>query len=184
MSAKILPPEELNKVIRFCREQLDAGTTAEQRDACGILLGTLGLRIGETTRLTVGDVGVHKQILHVDTLKGGKPRDLPLDRRLHQALLGLGTGRTGSQPLLSTRTGRSIDPRNLRRRWSTWCREALGAAARFHDLRHSFAHFVYAQDRDIFAVQRLMGHRKIETTHLYLVSLQQLAPFLPGADKE
>lgn len=44
---------------------------------------------------------------------------------------------------------------------------ALGAGYTAHTLRHRFASLTYAVERDLRAVQELLGHARIETTQVY-----------------
>ena len=44
--------------------------------------------------------------------------------------------------------------------------EALGPGYTAHMLRHRFASLAYAVERDLRAVQELLGHAKIETTQV------------------
>ena len=178
----VLDPADLATVIATTRRHLAEGTDTERRDAVAVLYGTLGLRIQEILNLRCSDVSAADATAKVATLKGGRPRVIPLDRTLLAASLEISSGRPIESPLIATRTGGKVDQRNLRRRWHAWCTEALGRAIRFHDLRHTMANHVYAKTSDIYTVQRMLGHRKIETTHLYLVSLRDIAPSMPGAD--
>ncbi|HEY5336102.1 MAG TPA: tyrosine-type recombinase/integrase, partial [Mycobacteriales bacterium] len=47
------------------------------------------------------------------------------------------------------------------------CRRMLGGGYGAHSGRHRFATKAYATNRDIFAVQQLLGHSKPETTMRY-----------------
>lgn len=46
-------------------------------------------------------------------------------------------------------------------------RRSLGGRYSSHTVRHSFATRAYAQQRDLLAVQTLLGHSKPETTARY-----------------
>lgn len=38
---------------------------------------------------------------------------------------------------------------------------------RFHSLRHFYAQYVYEKTRDLYAVSRLLGHNRVDTTQVY-----------------
>lgn len=153
-----------------------------RRDALACALGAKGLRIQETCNLILEDLLVSEGKLRVRTLKGGKLRFIPLDEWLLKRLIQLGkeADARGSKWLFGTRAGTQLDTRNLRRRWSAFTGGKLEAAHRYHDLRHTAAIFVHEATGDVGAVQRILGHRKIETTSLYLTKTKKLNDALPS----
>jgi integrase len=85
-----------------------------------------------------------------------------------------------------TGTGGQLTQRGLRRSWHA-IRDSLGfPSVRYHDLRHTCATWLAAQTGCTAAtVQRILGHRKAETTELYLHTLDDLRGVMPHAlDKE
>jgi len=56
----------------------------------------------------------------------------------------------------------------VRAHWNTIKAEAdLPKKLRLHDLRHSFASFGLEQGKSLFMIQKLLGHKRIETTERY-----------------
>ncbi|MDO5633275.1 MAG: tyrosine-type recombinase/integrase, partial [Micrococcus sp.] len=90
--------------------------------------------------------------------KGGKRRDVPLSARLALALRGRGAGW-----LFPGRIDGHLSAAYVSKRLSA----ALGDAGTGHQLRHRFASAAYRAERDLRAVQVLLGHASVATTQLY-----------------
>lgn len=119
-----------------------------------------GLRRNEIATLHRDNVTVtHLRV----TGKGGRTRSVPL----HPVLRGLldawpETGYIFPSPL---RAGRPVGPDYVARRVEV----ALPDGYTAHKLRHRFATQAYRGTRDLFAVQRLLGHSNPETTQRYVL---------------
>jgi site-specific recombinase XerD len=142
-----------------------------------LLAGLAGLRRAEVAGLHTRDVGAATLVV---TGKGGHERQVPmhpqLARELHAELrrrregdppgTGWGLARlpaegwlfpspsVAGQHLTAERVGRLVSA-------------ALPAGWTCHTLRHRFATQAYAGQRDLRAVQELLGHTKPETTARY-----------------
>lgn len=125
-----------------------------------LLLALLaGLRRGEIARVHTSDltpdlVGYSLRVKG----KGGRVRNVPL----HPALV---TDLTMAEPgyLFPGRDNGHLSPDWVGKR----LKQLLGPGWSGHTLRHRFATEAYAAERDLFAVQRLLGHSKPETTARY-----------------
>lgn len=117
-----------------------------------------GLRRGEIARC-------HTEDLHEDPAgyslrvrgKGGRVRVVPLPGWLGQQL----TQHHGW--VFPSPASGHLTPEHVGRLMS----RALGTAGSAHQLRHGFATSAYATDRDIRAVQELLGHASVATTQVY-----------------
>lgn len=89
--------------------------------------------------------------------KGGKHRIIPIGRQLRARLEERPPGF-----IFPGRFVGHVDPSTVQRR----VREAAGIATHAH--RHRFATRAYAGTKDLFAVQRLLGHASPETTQIYV----------------
>lgn len=153
---------------------------ADERTVDMLMLAAFaGLRCREIARL-------HSSEITSTTLrplgKGGKRRTIPLLPILADRLLG----RTGyifpgndDGHLSPSRVGRIISAA-LPEEWTA------------HTLRHRFASQAYAVERDLRAVQELLGHSSVATTQIYtavpseaklraVVGAGSLQPTLPAA---
>lgn len=140
----------------------DALRTAEPRVLLMIRLAAqAGLRRGEIARVHTHDV-VDDPLLGGYALrvrgKGDKLRVVPLNRGLAAELRAQPAGWVFPSPagghLTPAHVGKLVSAA-LPGRWTT------------HTLRHRFATRAYGVDRDLRAVQELLGHSKPETTAIY-----------------
>jgi integrase len=90
--------------------------------------------------------------------KGGRVRLVPLTRLLALELRSLPAGWAFPSP-----AGGHLTPAHVGKLMS----RALGPGWTAHTLRHRFATRAYAVERDLRAVQELLGHSKPETTAIY-----------------
>lgn len=129
------------------------------------LAAELGLRRAEVARL-------HSRDLRHDgtgwwltvTGKGDKPRRLPLPESLAVELRALPAG-----PVFPGRDHGHLSPPRVGELVSA----ALPEGTSMHALRHRFASRAYAVDRDVFTVQRLLGHASPATTQRYVQTTDQ-----------
>lgn len=115
------------------------------------LLYGLGLRVGEVSRLTVGDVDLVRGVLLIKNTKFSKDRLIPLGPNMILRLKHYLSERYGEErpeddhPLFSFRKGQRINPGTISQTFHHLVpmlalKEQPGAASpRLHDLRHSFA---------------------------------------------
>ncbi len=131
------------------------------------LIYATGLRISEAIRLRVRDVELDRNQIVVWRGKGGKVRVVPLPDRLRPSLVAL-----SSDPdaflFRAERSSRHRGPRGLQRALRRAANVAnLGQGVTCHTLRHSFATHLLEDGMDIRVIQSLLGHERLETTHIY-----------------
>lgn len=166
-----LQPEHLRSVLRGISRKISTGSGATVRDFLMVWLGLHGLRISEVCNLLVGDFDRKKETLYVRTLKGGPPRAIPIDRRTAEHLKKWTLARPADDYLFRTRSGRRVDPRNLRRRFTRFARKESGANYRFHDLRHTACAQVFQKTNgNLIAAGFALRHANINNTVHYLTS--------------
>ena len=122
------------------------------RMALALLYG-LGLRIGEVSRLLVGDIDWERRVLLIRDSKFGKSRLIPFGPRLAAALREYlpvrgrhwGSG-SGQEPLFTFDGRHPVSPNSIRNTFHEKLIPQLRlnvppgvAPPRIHDLRHSFA---------------------------------------------
>ena len=131
-----------------------------------------GLRRGELVGLGLGDVDLDAMMLTVRRAKGGSWRVLPLAGAAADAVsdwLEL-RPRCDHSALFTTRGGRPISVKDLQRMFRrTVSRAGIGSdRVTLHSLRHTFALLLLREGVDVRSLQRLLGHRSLETTAQYL----------------
>lgn len=115
-----------------------------------------GSRPQECLNVLWSDVSFSQKTVFLRTLKGGRPRTIPLSDDLTARLLTL-----NKQGLVKP------FPINRRRFGEIWhlyrpCQKVL------HSLRHTYAHRLYERTKDVRLVSRCVGHKNVATTDIYL----------------
>lgn len=151
--------------------EIERGSWAQQRDALAVALGLHGLRVSEVCKARRDDLSVAGQTLQVKTLKRGRPREVPLDASIVRALLVWRAG-DATEWLLFTRCRQQVYPTQFQRAARRLIAAALGEPNKFHTLRHTFATHLYAETEDPALVMRLLGHRSLASTEVYIESLK------------
>lgn len=134
---------------------------ADDRERMALRLAAeLGLRSAECAQVHSRDIlerGEHRSLLVHG--KGNKQRLLPLTDDMHGALRARGDGY-----IFPGQVDGHISPNYL----SKLISGLLPAGVTMHALRHRFATRAYQVDRDVFAVQQLLGHASPTTTQQYV----------------
>jgi integrase/recombinase XerD len=128
-----------------------------------------GLRVSEVAKLKVDDLDRDRMLIRVRQGKGRKDRYVPLSQALLEVLGGYAAIAQPSDWLFpGYRPEHYLSPRTLGRA----CIEAARAAGlrkhvTMHTLRHSFATHLLESGIDIRTIQKLLGHKRLETTTIY-----------------
>ncbi|SKD91809.1 Putative integrase (Phage integrase family protein) [Mycobacteroides abscessus subsp. abscessus] len=140
------------------RKAFDAVTDNRVRLGIRVAVET-GMRRGEIARLRTADVigRPGSMWLHV-VGKGGHERTVPVSDELAAEILAVPTVH-----VFPAYGGGHITPRHL----GKLVARALPGEWTMHALRHRFATRAYAADRDLRAVQELLGHQSPVTTAVY-----------------
>jgi integrase len=119
------------------------------RTIFAVLYG-LGLRVGEVSRLTIGDLDFQRRLLVIRETKFYKSRLIPFGPQIERLLKDFVQARGGAElpvsaPLFSFRGGRPIRPETISQVFHALVPELQlvvppgTSTPRLHDLRHSFA---------------------------------------------
>jgi len=148
------------------------------------LLYCCGLRLSECLGLTIHDILGRENKLFIRGGKGGRDRVLPLPTSLyhelrdywsfhrHPLLIFPNVGRGDNHPQAVARRmqeATSPMPCSSLQRLILLARKQLNLpAASLHSLRHSFATHLLEAGAHLHTIQRLLGHKQITTTMIYL----------------
>jgi integrase len=138
-------------------------------------MAELGLRVGDVARLKLEDIDWREGTIRVSNHKRGRPYQLPLPRRLGQAIADyLAKGRPSSlrrevflrhaHPRGTVATPGALK-REVRRAW-----QRAGLETRFsgtHILRHSVATRMKQEGVSLKFIADVLGHDSVQTTTLY-----------------
>jgi integrase/recombinase XerD len=139
-----------------------------------------GIRRAEMTRLTLQDVDIKNGVVRVIRGKGGKDRVVPIGQSACEAL---------TRYLKGARAVWLKDPRTPQQTNALWldaeqphtqlCKERIGGISveyakkvlgrniSSHIWRHSCATHLVANGANLVYVQRLLGHKSLDTTQIY-----------------
>lgn len=165
---EIKPPRVLSKIEY--RALRDACRADIRTYAIVELFLQTGIRIGELTNLTMGDI--QETSLHISAQEGHAERTIPLNKAAREALnryLDIRTGsKEASSSLFITKSGKGLLIRNIRTSIDRYFRAAGIEDAKVNDLRHTFiAHHLMA-GTPITTLSKLVGHKRLSTTEKYM----------------
>lgn len=158
----VLSPQEVSRL-------LDAVSNLKHRALLTAMYAG-GLRVGEATRLKVADIDSRRMTIRVEQGKGRKDRYVMLSPRLLKILRQYWQLRRPKELLFPSRSGGGPLDR------ATVCRilhkaqnkAAITKPITTHTLRHSFATHLLERGANVRVIQRLLGHRSLRTTEVYL----------------
>lgn len=140
-----------------------------------LLGGEAGLRCGEMMALEWTDIDLPKRQLwvrrsdwkgHVTTPKGGRPRCVPLTRRLTAALREHRHLR--GHRVLCQENSQPLTQKIVRGLVARAARKALLVNGGVHTLRHTFCSHLAMRGAPTRAIQELAGHKDLSTSQRYM----------------
>lgn len=129
-----------------------------------------GLRVSETASLMIKDIDSKRMAIKIRDAKGNKDRYSLLSQRTLDTLRQYWKLYHPENWLFeSWKKANHISSSTIQRVF-TDAKEKVGIkkAVSVHSLRHSFATHLLEQGTDIHIVQKLLGHKNIQTTLIYL----------------
>lgn len=133
----------------------------------------LGLRLNEALRLEVRDIDGERLMVLVRNSKGAKDRMVPLPRPLLHKLRRYWKEerRSSDKPLIfiGEAEGERVHPTTLQKTFRAVLeQEGIAKRASIHTLRHSYATHLLEAGISLKTIQRVLGHRSLRTTTVYL----------------
>lgn len=160
---RAMEPAEFRKFINTLRAEIQT----EDRDTLQLLhfLAFTGMRLGEARGASVDDVNFTRKTLFLRDTKSGDSRLVPLCSEAMN-IVYVQLKKYGNHGLLfrSTSGGKISEPRRLMKRI---CEKAGIGPFTIHETRYSAGASMLAVTRDIYAVQKFLGHKQISTTQRY-----------------
>jgi integrase len=151
-----------------------AATLQPEHLALVLVCGEAALRAGEVRGLEVRDFDATRGLLRVERAcddadeigppKNGEARVVPLTPRTVAALEAMTRGRELGEPIFTKPSGERWTRMSLRSRLYSVQQRAGLPAKGVHVLRHSAATSALAGGADVVAVQKMLGHRNLQTT--------------------
>ncbi|PIU51059.1 hypothetical protein COS91_06665 [Candidatus Desantisbacteria bacterium CG07_land_8_20_14_0_80_39_15] len=131
-----------------------------------------GLRLSELAHIEIGDIetGERKGMLRIPSGKGGKPREVPLNKTARVALseyLKVRLALPLIKVLFLSQKRKALSGRTIHDIVKKYMEKAGMSDFSCHDLRHLFATNLYNKHKDLILVKEALGHKHIETTLRY-----------------
>ncbi len=136
-----------------------------------VLLDT-GVRASELCNLSYDDFDQGSGRLLVREGKGAKDRHVYLGESARRVLWRYMNGRTGG-PLFPTRNNTPLNRSNLSRLIRRIAKAANVKKANVHRFRHTFAVNFLRNGGNVFALQNLLGHARMDTVKTYVRLAEQ-----------
>lgn len=139
---------------------------------CMLVLDT-GIRPSEAVQIRMGDIDFEAKWIHVrkEYAKTGVERYLPISIQSLHVLQKIVAVRPEDwkkdTPVLCGYNGKPLATTALRDRFEDYSR-MIGERITTYDLRHTFALYFIKNGGDAFALQRIMGHAKMNMTQVYV----------------
>ena len=128
-----------------------------------------GARMGEILELTWKDVDLSRRVVVIRQGKTGHSKSIPLTPTAMEILKGrAGVRHLHSNLVFPSANGTRLSNRNLERAFTNALKKAKIENLRFHDLRHTFASRLVMAGKDLYVIQRLLGHREPRMVQRYV----------------
>jgi integrase len=156
---RILSYEEEERLLNVCPKWLN--------DIVTFALNT-GARMGEILELAWKDVDLFRRVVVIYQGKTGHTKTMPLTLTALEILKAKAKVRhLHSNLVFPSQSGTRISNRNLERAFANALKKVKVEGLRFHDLRHTFASRLAMAGKDLYLIQRLLGHREPRMVQRY-----------------
>ena len=134
-----------------------------------MLIYSAGLRLGEARRLKASDIDSSRMLVRVQQAKGFKDRYSILSPKALELLREYWKKYRPVVWLFETRRGKQMSQSAVGIAFRKALRKAgIRKQTGIHGLRHSFATHLLEQGVSLPLIQKLLGHRSLKTTSVYL----------------
>jgi integrase len=130
------------------------------------LLKETGARMGEAMQLKWIDIDEQRRTIHITAEKGSNDRILPISNRLIGMLNQL--PKKNDKVFITRKHSLRVTFEKLRERTATKLNNPRLNAIHLHTFRHWKGTMEYHKTKDIIHVKTILGHKKIETTMIYI----------------
>lgn len=169
----VRPAKETKLPVVLSRDEVRHILNQVRKYSYRVCLSTIyacGLRLGEGSRLQVGDIDSERMCLNVRNSKGNQDRYVPLPATTLRLLRTFWTTHRHAVWLFpgQRRTNKSICPTGIQRAFKLALQSSgVNKAATVHTLRHSWATHLLEAGINLRFIQLWLGHKSLKTTAIY-----------------
>ena len=128
-----------------------------------------GLRLGEASNLKTTDIDSVNGRIFISGGKGGRDRYAMLPKKTLEVLREYWKVYQPKEWLFITKRGTKMTDKSIQDAWKTIVkRSGIPKRITVHTLRHCYATHLLNEGNNVFAIKRLLGHVRIDTTTWYL----------------
>jgi site-specific recombinase XerD len=128
-----------------------------------------GLRISELINIKVTDINLQNNTLQIKNSKGNKDRITIISEKLKDQIKKAMIRKSSESYLFTTNKNKKYCKRTIQQIFNTaLIKSKINKKATCHTLRHSFATHLIQEGVDIRTIKKLLGHKSIKTTMIYL----------------
>lgn len=167
---RVLSINEIEKIIGYQRNTPVYKITDAMWGLFFEFLATTGCRVDEALSLKVGEIDFENGSYIIAHSKTGEQRYLPIPPQLDARLEGLAATRGPNQTIFFNprKPDKKLDYSSADKTLKVRCKKTgITKRVSCHMFRHSFCTELLKRDVAISKVQRLLGHRQINTTQIY-----------------
>ena len=125
-----------------------------------------GMRLSEVIKLKWNDLDFERDLIHIKSSKGHKDRVVFLHENLKKSLKLLEKHESGN--IFISERGSLYNKRSIQAIVNNSAKKAeLTKKVTPHTLRHTFATHLLEAGADIRYIQKLLGHKNLQTTQIY-----------------
>ena len=171
----IYSDEQIKKLIR--KPKIDNCSYAELRTWCIInVLVSTGIRRSSLVNIRLQDIDYQDKIIRLTHTKNKQVHYVSMSQSLEKTLRLWLRYRieNNNDYLFTTQTGDKLMASSLTNNIYRYCRSRGVNVTSVHAFRHYFAIKMIENNVDIYTVSKLLGHSNIQTTQIYLKSLNQM----------
>jgi site-specific recombinase XerD len=145
------------------------------------LLYGCGMRVGEVINLKIADIDSSRHIINIRQGKGFKDRQVGLDEQLLKILREYFTEFKPREYLFNGQFGLQYTASSINQLLIYYSLKAnIKKRIHAHKFRHSYATHLLEAGIDLFLIQKLLGHKKSETTEIYARVSTRLISNIPS----
>ncbi len=150
-----------------------------------VLIYSAGLRLGELLNLEIADIDSESMKIHIRGAEGKKDRYVMLSENVLKLLREYYKEFKPQKYIIEGQNGGKYSPKSVQSVFKRSLKKAgIKKKASVHTLRHSFATHLLDDGTDIRYIQKLLGHKRLETTQIYThVSSYSINKIKSPADK-
>lgn len=171
----IYSDEQIKKLIR--KPKIDNCSYAELRTWCIInVLVSTGIRRSSLVNIRLVDINWTDRVIRLTHTKNKQIHFVSMSQSLEKTLRLWLRYRieNNNDYLFTTQTGDKLMASSLTNNIYRYCRSRGVNVTSVHAFRHYFAIKMIQNNVDIYTVSKLLGHSNIQTTQIYLKSLNQM----------